>query len=186
MIWLEWQLMFTFVLFGMGWWWCCCGGGIPGYSECVACSGTGNNAPQYVTVVFAGIAGGLYEVCENYNGTWVIENDAGCVYKRNITPTFCPQDPDDTNAIWFYFVAPVGVPPVGNYTMSAQIRCYDSSRGFTATYTFTYDTGDDETKLRCLTFVDQDLPTIVSVIEPGMGWLDVSGASGSFSSGDTT
>ena len=73
MLLMELLLLASFVVM-LAWYPCCCDDGVPAYVECAYCDGTGDNAPQYMTVELAGIANDECTECDNYNGTYVLEN----------------------------------------------------------------------------------------------------------------
>jgi len=70
-------------------WYPCCGETLPGYAACTYCLGSGNNAPQYVTVVLSGAADDDCTDCESYDGTYVVEHDEQCEWQTAYSETEC-------------------------------------------------------------------------------------------------
>lgn len=66
---------------------CCCG--VPGYGACTYCSGSGNNAPQYMTVEISGMADGTCSSCESYDGTYVCSAQLDNCLFRVATVSHC-------------------------------------------------------------------------------------------------
>lgn len=81
MLWLEVMLWTTWAMM-LAWWPCCCGGSVPGYAACSYCTGTGDNSPEYMTLVISGVANNACSDCGEYNGTWVILWSSACIWQE--------------------------------------------------------------------------------------------------------
>jgi len=70
-------------------WYPCCPAVLPGYAVCTYCIASGNNAPQYVTVVLAGSADDDCTNCEAYDGTYVVEWSTTCQWYKAYAESEC-------------------------------------------------------------------------------------------------
>lgn len=149
MFWPEVLMAIAVLLVALAWYPCCCEGGVPAAVQCEHCSGTGNNAPYYMTIEVSGMGDDNNpDACaDNLNGTFILEslgptscvwsknNGAICTYWVSVWLLYAEEDSGD-----FFWKVKLEMQNIGS-------ACFND---------FYWESSTSETELSCLT-TDEEL-----------------------------
>jgi hypothetical protein len=123
------QLAVVFIL-ALAAWYPCCGGTTIELGECASCSGSGDNAPRYLTVTFSGWADSSCTSCASYDGTYVVDGPITtglgyCSWTWTRTPgTVCGCDSESLEVQMGYGYPLYGMRVIFTQTEGAQTNVY--------------------------------------------------------------
>lgn len=147
MILLAWYWLFT-VLLAASWYGMPRNCPVPPYGKCTYCTGTGDNAPEYMTVEVAGITNGTCSACNTYNGTFLIPINYGldpCNWQYAGSGSTCGT----AVGHWFIQVNVTFSSP--NYLLIGYVRFNGGAS------LFMWRNSNGTSKIPCLELIDEDV-----------------------------